>query len=95
MKKKRLSRKAKRIGAIFALFAIELTTALAAGGITYAALAPIAYRERGYFAFGGELLLAYIVAMAAYMVMHWAIFHEKKGEAHERSGSNGSRAGGK
>lgn len=33
------------------------------GIITYTILAPVAYAERGYFAVGGEGLLAYMIAL--------------------------------
>ena len=68
------------------LFGIELFAALAAGGIVYLTLAPIAMRERGYFALGGEFMAAYVVAALVFYAVHEGIWSDKKkGEKHGRN----------
>lgn len=49
---------------------IKTTLALGGGWLTYCLLAPVAYAERGYLAFGGECALAVIASL----VLMWALF---------------------
>lgn len=42
------------------------------GYLIYLLLAPVAYAERGYMAYGGECVLAIVIGF----LMMWVLFHE-------------------
>ena len=63
-------RKAQRAAAIAILVAVEIIASLLIGFIAYAILAPLALEERGYFAVGGEIVVAYLAAAGTFFALN-------------------------
>ena len=74
--RRRLKRKIQRCLAICILFALEVGGAMLAGGLTALVMVPIAYAQRGYLAFGGEIMAVFAVTVIAYFIIHNRIFRE-------------------
>lgn len=72
--RERYRRKIKRyfqcIAAWALLIAIELVVSAALAAVTAVFVLPIAYRERGYIAYGSEWALIAIVFCAAFYAIH-------------------------
>jgi len=67
-------RRRKQIIAVIALWMLEVLGAALAGGVAAAIMLPVAFRERGYFAYGAEWLIIFAVAILAYHIIHRAVF---------------------
>jgi hypothetical protein len=60
--------------ALTAIFVIELIAGALGGAITAAILLPLAYAERGNWAFGAEWLIITLAAFGAFYAVHSKIF---------------------
>ena len=58
---------------------LKIAASIGFGYLIYALLAPAAYAERGYMAYGGECLIA--IAMSA--IMGWFLFSQSTKEAEQ------------
>ncbi len=72
-RRRRRRHEARRIGVWTALVLVEMVVAAASAGVVAAIFVPMGYRERGYWAMGGEWLLVGAVFIAAYTVIHKAV----------------------
>lgn len=70
MDKKEVARKLRVAAILAAMILTELVLAAIPAGIVAAALVPLAERERGYFAIGGEWLAVAITLCSAYCAVH-------------------------
>lgn len=68
--RKKAKHRMQRWLAICCIFVIEIVAAAASGGIAALILMPLAYEERGYYAFGGEIVAAFAVTVVAYFLIH-------------------------
>lgn len=68
--KRKIKRELQFIAAWAVVIAIELAVSAALAAVTAVIVLPIAYKERGYIAYGSEWLLVAIVFCAAYYAIH-------------------------
>ena len=61
------------------IICLKIAASIGFGYLIYALLAPAAYAERGYMAYGGECLIA--IAMSA--IMGWFLFSQSTKEAEQ------------
>lgn len=71
--RRKIKREVQRMAAWAVVIAFELVVSAALAATTAVIVLPIAYRERGYIAYGGEWLLIAIVFCAAYYAIHNAV----------------------
>lgn len=68
--KRKIKRDLQRIAAWAVVIAIELAISAALAAVTAVIVLPIAYKERGYIAYGSEWALIAIVFCAAFYAIH-------------------------
>lgn len=61
------------------IICLKIAAAIGFGYLIYTLLAPVAYAERGYMAYGGECLIS--IAMAVFM--GWFLFSQSTKEAEQ------------
>ena len=87
-----IKKRLKRNIAIAVLFVTEIVAAAAAGTLAAIPLLPLAYRERGGWAVGGEWLLILAAAVFGYALYHRWLFREPERSKHDRNKRHRHRA---